>query len=368
MKPYVPKKLPMKGLDWGRLIPEIGAANRAIAHYDGVLRAIPNPEILLSPLATQEAVLSSRIEGTRATLAEVLEFEAGKAAEEEKRRDIEEIVNYRRALRSAEAALDRRPFNLNLLRQLHGILLEGVRGRDKGRGRFRTVQNYIAAPGASIEQAEFLPPAPAGVLEAMQEWETYYHADERDALVQLAIVHAQFEVIHPFVDGNGRLGRMLVPLFLFEKGILQRPMFYLSAYLEAYRAEYYARLRALNGIETWQAWIAFFLEAVTRQARLNSDKAHGILELYGRLKREALALTRSQYAVPFLDHLFHQPVFAPSDLLPFDDMPSKPVVMELTRKFRQAGILTVIREARGRRGQILALGDLVNLCEGRRIF
>ena len=369
MKPYSPKKLPLKNLAWERLIPEIGAANRAIAHYDGVLRAIPNPEILLSPLTTQEAVLSSRIEGTRATLGEVLKFEAGEPVpEEEKRRDIEEIVNYRRALRAAEAGLERRPFNLNLLRQLHGILLEGVRGRDKGRGGFRTVQNYIAPPGASMEQAEFIPPDPTRVLEAMDNWEKYYHAEERDGLVQLAIIHAQFEVIHPFVDGNGRLGRMLVPLFLFERGILDRPMFYLSAYLEAHRGEYYARLRALNGIETWHAWIVFFLEAVSDQARLNSDKAHGILELYERLKREMLALTRSQYAVPFLDHLFRQPIFAPSDLLAFDDMPSKPMVMQLTRKLRQAGILTVIREARGRRGQILALGELVNLCEGRKVF
>ena len=368
MKPSVPRKLPLQGLAWERLIPEIGAANRAIAHYDGVLRAIPNPDILLSPLTTQEAVLSSRIEGTRATLGEVLKFEAGELVpEEEKRRDIEEIVNYRRALRAAEAALERRPFNLNLLRELHGVLLEGVRGRNKGRGRFRTVQNYIAPLGAPIEQAEFIPPDPSRVLEYMDNWEKYYHTEERDGLVQLAIVHAQFEVIHPFVDGNGRLGRMLIPLFLFEKGILKWPMFYLSAYLEANRAEYYARLRALDGTDAWDRWIAFFLGALADQARLNTEKAHGILELYARLKREMLALTRSQYAVPLLDHLFHQPIFAPRDLLTFDDMPSKPMVMELIRKLRQSGILTTLRQASGRRGQILALSELVNLCEGRKV-
>lgn len=369
MKPFVPKKLPPAGLDWERLIPGISAANRAIAHYDGVLRAIPNPDILLSPLTTQEAVLSSRIEGTRATFGEVLKFEAGEAiVEPEKQHDIEEIVNYRRALREAESALRRRPFNLNLLRRLHSILMEGVRGRDKGRGRFRTVQNYIAAPGATLEQADFVPPVPSLVTEYMQDWEAYYHAQERDSLVHLAILHTQFEIVHPFVDGNGRLGRMLAPLFLCEKRILSRPTFYISAYLEANRREYYSGLRALNGAEAWNNWVSFFLQALAEQARENSEKAHAILRMYDRLKRDTLALTRSQYAIPLLDHLFRQPVFAPSDLVDFEDLPSKPMVMQLVRKLREAGLLSVIREPSGRRGQILALAELVNLVEGRRVI
>jgi Fic family protein len=369
MKPAVSKTLPLSGLAWESLIPEIGAAHRALAYYDGVVRAIPNPEILLAALTTQEAVLSSRIEGTRATFGEVLKSEAGEdVPEEQKRLDIEEIVNYRRALRAAEAALKRRPMNLNLLRELHCILLEGVRGRDKGRGRFRTVQNFIAPPGAGIDQALFIPPAPNQVMGAMDNWEKYYHADERDALVQLAIVHAQFEIIHPFVDGNGRLGRMLVPLFLFQKGILSPPTFYLSAYLEAHRDEYYARLRGLDGPESWNRWVAFFLQALAEQARANTEKASRILELYERLKRQTLSLTHSQYAIPLLDHLFRLPIFAPSALLDFDDMPSKPMVMQLLGKLRDAGMLTILRQARGRRGQILALGELVNLCEGRKVI
>ncbi|OGO14081.1 MAG: cell filamentation protein Fic [Chloroflexi bacterium RBG_13_68_17] len=368
MKPAVPRKLPRTGLDWERLIPQIGAANRALARYDGVLQGVPNPVILLSPMTTQEAVLSSRIEGTRATLDEVLKFEAGEEVPEEERRlDILEIINYRRALHVAEAALQRRPFNLNLLRELHGTLLDGVRGRDKARGRFRTVQNYIAPPGAGLEQALFIPPEPSRVMEHMDNWEKYYHADERDALVQLAIVHAQFEIIHPFVDGNGRLGRMLVPLFLFERTLLSRPMFYLSAYLEAHRDEYYALLRALDGPETWNRWIAFFLLALAEQAQANSEKARGILELYARLKEQVLSLTHSQYAVPLLDHLFRQPIFRPSTLFELKGMPSKPMVMELLRKLRDAGILGVLREARGRRGQILVLTELVDLSEGREV-
>jgi Fic family protein len=368
VKPAVPKKLPRFGLAWERLIPQIGTANRAVAHYDGVLHAVPNPEILLSPLTTQEAVLSSRIEGTRATFGEVLKFEAGEEVPEgEKRLDIQEIINYRRALRAAEAALQRRPFSLNLLRELHSILLDGVRGRDKGRGRFRTVQNYIAPPGVGIEGALFIPPEPSQVMEYMDNWEKYYHAEERDGLVQLAVVHAQFEIVHPFVDGNGRLGRMLVPLFLFEREILSRPMFYLSSYLEAHRDEYYALLRGLDGPESWNRWVAFFLNALADQARANTEKARGILELYARLKQQTLSLTHSQYAVPLLDHLFRQPIFAPSNLLDLEDMPSKPMVMQLLRRLRDAGILAVLREARGRRGQMLALSELVNLSEGRKV-
>jgi len=368
MKPAVPKNLPRTGLDWERLIPQIGAANRALARYDGVLQGVPNPEILLSPLTTQEAVLSSRIEGTRATFDEVLKFEAGEdVPEEERRLDIQEVINYRRALHTAEAALQHRPFNLSLLRELHAILLDGVRGRDKGRGRFRTVQNYIAPPEAGIEQALFIPPEPNRVMEYMDNWEKYYHADEPDALVQLAIVHAQFEIIHPFVDGNGRLGRMLVPLFLFERAVLSRPMFYLSAYFERHRDEYYALLRGLDGPESWDRWIAFFLRALVEQAGANSEKAQGILDLYARLKEEILPLTHSRYAVPLLDHLFRQPIFAPGSLFDLRGMPSKPMVMGLLRKLRNAGIVSVLREARGRRSQILALTELVNLSQGRKV-
>ena len=215
MKPFVPEELPIKKVEWEALIPLIGTANRSIAQYEGVLYGVPNPEVLLSPLTTQEAVLSSKIEGTQATLGEVLKFEAGEEPTEETRRqDIREIINYRRALIAAERELKTRPFNLNLLLRLHQILLEGVRGQNKARGQFRKVQNWIGSPGSPIDKAQFVPPEPLLLNGYLDNWEKYYHADRPDALVQLAVVHAQFEIIHPFVDGNGRLGRILVPLYL----------------------------------------------------------------------------------------------------------------------------------------------------------
>lgn len=183
MKPHVPQKLPLDGIAWESLIPAMSGANQAVARYDGVLCGVPNPGVLLSPLTTQEAVLSSRIEGTRTTFDEVLKFEAGEIVEDERREDIQEVLNYRRALRAVEQELDNRPFNINLLLKLHAILLEGFRGRYKGRGKFRTIQNYIAPPGVGIEEAFYVPPEPGRVMECMDNWEKYYHAPERDRLV-----------------------------------------------------------------------------------------------------------------------------------------------------------------------------------------
>ena len=361
--------MPLASIDWKKLIPGLGKANRALALYDGILYALPNPAVLLSPLTTQEAVLSSRIEGTQATLGEVLKFEAGEKIEDEnKQQDIQEIVNYRKALLKAGKELKIKPFNLNLLLALHEILLDSVRGRNKARGQFRRLQNWISAPGSKIEQAQFIPPDPSQLPSLLDNWEKYYHGEDSDPLVQLAIVHAQFEIIHPFLDGNGRLGRILIPLFLFEKSILSRPMLYLSTYLEAHRDEYVERLHALQEPAAWEEWIGFFLRAVAHQAEANAGAARQILELYGRLKAQMIELTHSQYAVPLLDYLFKRPVFQSSELAGQKSMPSTPMVMNLLKKLKAQGILKVIREGSGRRAQVLAFPELINLCEGKEVI
>lgn len=366
MKPFVPQELPIRDVRWEPLIPLIGRANRALAAYEGILYAIPNPRILLSPLTTQEAVLSSRIEGTQATLGEILKFEAGEEPQQASRRlDFMEVINYRKALTFAEKAVKEKPFNLNLLENLHAILLQTVRGRDKGRGRFRTIQNWIGAPDTPIEQADFVPPDPVVMQKALHAWEKYYHAERPDAIVQLAIVHAQFEIIHPFLDGNGRLGRMLIPLFLCEKGLLSRPVFYLSGYLEEHRNEYVSRLRALGQqAGSWNNWIAFFLRGIDEQARRNAEKARAILDLYKDKKDRVIALTRSQYAVPLLDQIFRLPLFQSTKLkLEVDKPPSRQSLASMIRVLREDGMLTVLSEGRGRRPQILAFVELLDLCE-----
>ncbi|MDP2743637.1 MAG: Fic/DOC family N-terminal domain-containing protein [Dehalococcoidia bacterium] len=370
MKPCVPDKLPITAIDWAPLIPLIGKANRALAYYDGVLYGVSNPDVLLSPLTTQEAVLSSKIEGTQATFGEVLKFEAGEApAGESRRQDIEEIMNYRRAMRMAEDELKIRPFTINLLKKLHFELLTGVRGRDKTRGEFRTTQNWIGARGTRIEDAQFIPPAPEYLLEYLDNWEKYWHLDRPDPLVQLAIIHAQFEVIHPFLDGNGRLGRMIIPLFLCEKNLLSRPGFYVSAYLEEHRDEYVTRLRALcTEPDAWNRWIEFFLIALDEQAKANATKARQIIKLYEQLKTRVIDLTRSQFAVPLLDQMFKLPIFPSNIFGQLPAMPTRAAILTMLNKLKDGGILKVIRPGSGRSPQVLALTELINLCEGRNII
>lgn len=365
MKPFIPKSLPFEDIVWEPLVSELSQANRAVANYNGLLHSVPNPAVLLSPMTTQEAVLSSKLEGTVATLGEVLRYEAGDEPEQKSRRnDIQEILNYRSALRSAEAELVYRPFSLDMLNGLHKILLSSVRGKDKTPGRFRITQNWIGSPGCQIEEAEFIPPEPFFIQDHMENWERYYHYQEKDLLVQLAILHAQLEIIHPYNDGNGRMGRIIIPLFLYEKKILNSPMFYISAYLETNRAEYVKRLRALDdNFSSWEKWILFFLKAVAAQAKQNTEKALAIKTLYEELKQQVIETTHSQYAVLLLDQIFVNPTFKASDLDLGEHGPTRQAVSNLLRALRETGILDVLRQGRGRRAQVLSLTRLVELCE-----
>jgi Fic family protein len=198
----------------------------------------------------------------------------------EKFKDIEEIFNYRQALCAALEHLKDDPIRLGVVRELHRILMNSVRGQDKTPGEFRKDQNWIGSYGCSIEQATFVPPNPLQLPDHLQAWEKYLDSDDIDFLLQTAVVHAQFELLHPFKDGNGRIGRLIIPLFLYSRGALIRPMFYLSNYLEENRTEYYARLKAISDKGDWNGWIEFFLKGIIEQARMNIIKTRAILELY----------------------------------------------------------------------------------------
>jgi len=370
-KPFSPTFLPLKGVSMEPLIPLIGRAHDAMARYDGLLSGIPNPSIFIAPMTTQEATLSSKIEGTQATLGEVFQYEAGHEPKQAERRDdIIEILNYRRALKQAEHGLEMRPFNLNLLKELHAILLEGARGEDKARGEFRSTQNYIGRPGSKIDNAVFVPPSPMQLTEFLYNWESYYHsADEPDILVQLAVLHAQFEILHPFLDGNGRLGRIIIPLFLYERKMLPMPVFYLSRYLETHRDEYYAKLRAIdNSAEAWIDWIAFFLRAVDEQGRQNCDLARCIMKLYDDCKVSVGKSIHSQFTVPLLDAIFKRPVFTTSQISFEGTAPSVPVLYGLIQNLVDLGILKVVEKKSGRKPARYAFPKLVNLCENRTVF
>lgn len=358
MKPCIPETLPLESLDWDKFIHLIGKANFELARYEGILQGIINPSVLLSPLTTHEAVLSSKIEGTQATLEEVLEYEASMRIEEDKHEDIQEILNYRKSMFFAVEQLKTKPITLDLICNIHSILLDSVRGRNKSRGNFRELQNYIGRPGSPIEEAVFIPPSPERLMEFLTNLETYIHYEEKDTLVQLSIIHAQFEIIHPFLDGNGRLGRILIPLFLFEKKMLSSPMFYISAYLEAHRDIYYEKLNQITENEKWEDWIIFFLTAVIEQSKSNTQKAKMIIELYEQMKKEIVQSTKSKFSIQILDTIFESPIFNSADFIRRSDIP-KASAMRILNDLKKQQILTALREGKGRRPAVLLFPKLM---------
>ncbi len=370
MQPYRPENLPLKDqIDWTRLVPLIAQANAELARYDGTLQGILNPSVLLSPLTTQEAVLSSRIEGTEPGLFDVLKFEAtkqadGAKADTKKTLDIEEILNYRRAMWVAEDHLKNRPISLNFLKQVHSILLEGVRGQDKRKGEFRTTQNWLGKPGCKIEEARFVPPNPIDLLDHLSAWEKYVHYEEKDKLVQAAIIHGQFEIIHPFVDGNGRVGRMLIPLFLYEKKAISTPMFYISEFLEANREAYASRLNEITTNKDWNSWIEFFLTAIAEQAKVNAARAKKILTLYGEMKEEVPKHTRTLFAINALDAIFKQPIFSSSDFIKSTKIPQA-TASRIMRVLCDAKITKTLRKGSGRRPALLVFERLIDIAESK---
>ena len=367
---YHQGRFPPEALDWPQLLPLIGPANAAVARYEGVLHGIPNPNVLLSPLTSQEAVLSSRIEGTQATLGEVLEFEAEGVPGDEstaKKADIHEVLNYRAALAEASRLLEELPLSQRLIRLTHARLMQGVRGHGKAPGEYRRIQNWIGPAGGTVADARFIPCPTEHLPAAMDAWEGYIYADAPDTLIQLAVLHAEFEAIHPFLDGNGRLGRLIIPLFLKAKGLLSAPNFYLSEYLEVHRAEYYERLLAISREDDWTGWCGFFLRAIIEQAATNQTKAQAIHALYDARKDWMVGATRSQYGGRALDWFFSRPIFVASDFVSQADIPEA-TAKRILRLVRDNGLLREIRASSGSRPAVLAFPELLNICEGRAAF
>lgn len=360
-------EFPPKNINWAELVPFIGPAQAALARYDGILKAVPNAQVLLSPLTFQEAVLSSKIEGTQATLGEVLRVEAGDDEPDltpTKRNDVQEVINYRTAMWEAVQGLQDLPLSSRLLCNAHAVLLDGARGKNCSPGEFRKIQNWIGSSGCNQSQARFVPMSPEHLADGMSKWNNFLHTDFPDRLVQLAIVHAEFESIHPFLDGNGRLGRLLVPLFLFEKKLLSAPSFYMSAYLEANRETYYDQLLNISAKGDWTGWCSFFLEALRSQAEENGTKAESILALYEELKREVLAELSSQYTIQALDFMFQMPIFKSTDFIQKANIPDSSA-KRLLRLLRDLpNLLVILREGSGRKPAILGFHALLNIVEG----
>ncbi|PIS13557.1 MAG: cell filamentation protein Fic [Candidatus Tagabacteria bacterium CG09_land_8_20_14_0_10_41_14] len=355
---YTPKNLPIENLKWESFVHLIGKANAEIARFDGLLQTIPNPSVLLSPLATNEAVLSSRIEGTQATLKEVLEYEANPQKEAKKYEDIQEVINYRKALKETIDEMEKFSLSTRVIKKAHEILLQGVRGANKDRGNFRRQQVFIGKSGATIEQVTYVPPSAEKISDLMSNLEKYIHSDDKDLLVQLAIVHAQFEMIHPFMDGNGRVGRMMLPLFLYFKKAIFYPSFYLSEYLESHRDEYYRALLDISENNNWEGWITFFLQAVAEQSKENIAKAKKIINLYGLKKQRITELTKSQFSIKILDALFVMPIFQSGDFIKISKIP-RDSAFKLLRKLEENQVIVSNNKKKNRLYFFRKLLDIV---------
>jgi cell filamentation protein, protein adenylyltransferase len=264
-KAFVPAPLP-PSLTWTpELVRALSDADRAIGRLAGEGSRLPNPHLLLRPFVRREAVLSSRIEGTQATLGELLAAEAG-ASVDRSPADLREVANYVAALEYGVERLKSLPLWLRLIRELHARLMAGVRGGQTSPGELRRIQNWIGPAGCTLANATYVPPPPQEMMEALGELERFLHDMSLPPLVQAALLHSQFEAIHPFLDGNGRVGRLFVILFLLERQVLPAPLLYLSAFFEATRREYYARLLEVTEEGAWSSWIEYFLNGVARQS------------------------------------------------------------------------------------------------------
>lgn len=305
---FVPDPLPPKLLASWPLTRALSEADRALSELAGAGRLLPNPHLLIQPAVRREAVLSSRIEGTQASLSDLLYFEAG-VVDEKRPDDVREVANYVAALNHGLARLDKLPLSGRLMRELHEKLMKGVRGDFATPGDFRRTQNWIGPPGCTLNNATFVPPPAPEMNSALADLERYIHADSQEPpLLRCAFLHYQFEAIHPFIDGNGRIGRLLMPLYLCAIGLLDQPLLYLSAYFEKHRDEYYRQLLAVSREGTWEAWAVFFLTGVAEQSREALQTTKRLLAIRAEMQASVVGKRVPTAAVKLVDHLMENPV------------------------------------------------------------
>lgn len=288
----------------------LSRADRALGRLDGSISSLPNPDLFVLMYVRKEAVLSSQIEGTQASLADVLEAEA-RVLSRQPPRDVDEVLNYVSAMNYGLSKLGELPLSTRLIKEIHAKLMTGVRGDNMQPGEIRTVQNWIGAEGASLAQATFVPPPPQKVADALHQLEVFLNTDsDLPALVKFGLAHAQFETIHPFLDGNGRMGRLLVTFLLCRDGILSQPVLYISHYLKRHRARYYDLLQATREDGDWENWLKFFLTGVFEVSNEAAATARAIVELR-ETHREFITDTFGRAAgngLKLLEHLFRTPV------------------------------------------------------------
>ncbi len=304
---FVPNLLPPDlSLTW-ELAGELSAADRGVSELAGIGRTLPNPYLLIRPFMHREAVLSSRIEGTQASLSDLYFFEAASVLPSPQS-DVREVRNYVLAMEHGLQRLKDLPVSLRLLREVHEKLMEGIAGDHLTPGEFRRSQNWIGPAGCTLNDATFVPPPREDLMSSLGELEKFWHAPSPlPLLIRLAMIHYQFEAIHPFLDGNGRIGRLLLTLLLVSENVLPQPMLYLSAFFEKNRDEYYRRLLAVSQDGQWSEWISFFLRGVAEQSRDAVQRSEKLLGVWQRYRQQFQTVRSSASLLKLIDQLFHLP-------------------------------------------------------------
>jgi len=302
---FVPAPLP-PAIDYdSELVLALSRADGALSELSGLGRQLPDPHLLIAPYLRQEALLSSRIEGTVTTLSELLIDQAGGATTERERDDLREVRNYVTAMEHGLARLAKLPLSLRLVREVHEQLMRGVRGGTSAPGEFRRIQNWIGPPGSTLATATYVPPPVPEMTSALALWERFLNErDTMPVLVQCALMHEHFEAIHPFLDGNGRVGRLLITLFLVERERLSQPLLYLSAFIDAHRNDYYDALLRVRTEGDWRGWLLFFLAGVAETSERAARQAATLMDLRERYHE---LLRRAPRAVALVDELFRSP-------------------------------------------------------------
>jgi Fic family protein len=359
---FIPASLPPK-INWSPgLVSIAGEAERKLSELAWIGRNFPEPHIMVRSFIAQEAVMSSRIEGTRASLDDVYNYEAGQLSFLESNSDVREVHNYVVALDHGLSRLNDLPVSLRLIREIHQKLMTGVRGGIWTPGEFRRTQNWIGPAGSTLESATYVPPPPDEMLAALHQLENFIHADsDMPPLVRVGIIHHQFEAIHPFLDGNGRVGRLLIALLLCQWDLLSQPLLYLSSYFEKHRSEYYQRLLAVSQRGEWDEWLSFFLTGIRDQSSEATQRVQALQSLREKYylvfaeKRDGLRLQK------LVDFLIGHPIITIRQVEEGLKVKDYKIAQRYITKLQEAGIL---REVTGKsRNRVFRADEVLRIIE-----
>ena len=356
-------QFPPKNLDYGKIVNSLLKATDALARYDQMLKNMHNSEILLAPLRNQEAVISSRMEGTISTMDEILKFEADSENDSKEankvRSEVFETILYQRALLNAQRAMkEGYPFSQHLIKTLHQQLLSFGRGAQKSPGKYKTEQNYLA--DKIKQKVLFTPISPEKLNEGLENLFTYINKSSDPILIKTALMHLEFEALHPFQDGNGRIGRMLITLLLWSSGAISEPHFYISGYMEENKDEYIDTMREVSKNNNWESWCIFFSNAIEKQAIKNLEIAERIRNLYEEMKPIFADSLSSKWSVNALDYIFTYPIFRNNRFTSKSGIPG-PTAARFTRILLEKELLRTLEESAGRRPALYSFEPLLRL-------